>query len=293
MKFKKYIFILLGLVLISLSNTTIFSGKVSYYIKPENIAKGSVFIILFQNLDEDKKYLLKIYGKREYNYKINEVKYYTLKLIGVPLNSPDKIKLVLLENDQKVFEHKLKLFEKDVGQSHIWVDNKYVNPAKSFYKKIQKEYEIKQKAKKTLLKERFFYGAPVYPVEYSRITTPYGYKRIYNKSKNSIHYGTDMAAPVGTPVKSIFSGKVVLTGDFYYSGKTIYIHHGDDLISFYAHLNQIKVKNNQNVKKGDIIGTVGKTGRSTGPHLHLSIYVNRISVDPMSLFKVMKVKRKK
>ena len=108
--------------------------------------------------------------------------------------------------------------------------------------------------------------------------------------KKSIHYGTDISAPRGTPIKSIFKGKVILADDLYYTGNTVMVHHGDGLISLYAHMNEIYVKQGQMVEKETVIGTIGSTSRSTGPNLHLSAYINEISVDPMSLYDVLKVK---
>ncbi len=128
----------------------------------------------------------------------------------------------------------------------------------------------------------------MFPVNVFFITTPFGYKRIINTKVTNIHYGLDIGADPGTPIKSIFDGKIVLARELYYSGNTVFIHHGDNLISMYAHLQNINVTNDQIVKKGDIIGTVGATGRVTGPHLHLGIFINGISVDPLSLYEILR-----
>gem|GEM_PF-1665490 len=285
-----YLILVLFLSFAFLSHTVIFSSRISCFLKPDKVAKGSVLIMVFQDLDDDKKYLLKVKGNRLYEYQINNIKYYTVKLIGIPLDSPAKIHITLLEDGEEVFEHDLKVYEKKVDVSHIKVMQKYVEHPESLQERIFKENQMKLDAKKSILVERLFFGAPGYPVAKMSISTPFGFKRIYNDQKKSIHYGTDLAAPLGTPVKTIFEGRVVLAENLYYTGNTVFINHGDGLISLYAHMDKPNVKENQMVKKGDVIGTVGQTGRSTGPHLHLGVYINRVTVDPMSLFQVMSMK---
>ena len=115
----------------------------------------------------------------------------------------------------------------------------------------------------------------------SKITSYFGNARIYNGKTKSYHSGTDFRAKVGTPVYSANSGKVVLIMDRFYLGKVIYIDHGRGAYSYYCHLDNFLVKENQVVKKGDIIGTSGVTGRITGPHLHYAIRLYNTTVDPI------------
>ena len=90
----------------------------------------------------------------------------------------------------------------------------------------------------------------------------------------------DIAAKVGTEVISPLSGKVLLVGDFYYRGKTIFLDHGGGMISTYSHLSKILVQEGQLIKKNEIIGKVGQSGRVTGPHLHWQIILSGVPVDP-------------
>jgi len=164
--------------------------------------------------------------------------------------------------------------------------SKYVNPPDSESERIRKEGQLIKEARKIIentdqlyVKENFYR-----PVKGGRISSVFGSQRILNGEPKSPHNGVDIALPKGTDVFAMADGKVQLTGDdFYYSGNTILIDHGLGLSSIYIHLNEINVEKGQMVKKGEKIGTVGSTGRSTGPHLHWGVqwYGNRI--DPLSI----------
>ncbi len=114
-------------------------------------------------------------------------------------------------------------------------------------------------------------------------SSPFGLKRFFNKSPRKPHSGLDIAAPKGTPIKAPASGKVVLTGNFFFNGKVVYVDHGQGLISMFCHLSEISVVKGDTLGKGQILGKVGATGRVTGPHLHWSVSLNNARIDPMLL----------
>lgn len=160
-----------------------------------------------------------------------------------------------------------------------------VTPNEEDMKRIRKEGKLIVKAKNINSNFDFFSKGFIRPLK--GITTGvYGSQRILNGKKRRPHYGIDIASPKGTPIKSPNDGKVVLAEkDLFFTGGTLMIDHGHGLISIYSHLEKLNVKGNEKIKKGQIIGTVGSTGRSTGPHLDFRLYWNNIAVDPDLVFK--------
>lgn len=117
------------------------------------------------------------------------------------------------------------------------------------------------------------------PVE-GRESSSFGLKRFFNGQPRNPHSGLDLAAPLGTPVRAPAPGKVIDTGDYFFNGRTVFLDHGQGLITMYCHLDEIRVENGMTVAPGDVIGTVGKSGRATGPHLHWTVSLNDARVDP-------------
>jgi murein DD-endopeptidase MepM/ murein hydrolase activator NlpD len=119
----------------------------------------------------------------------------------------------------------------------------------------------------------------ILPVK-GELSSQFGLRRFFNEEPRAPHVGIDVAVPRGTPVKASGRGTVLAVGDYFFNGKTIFIDHGEGLITMYCHLDRIGVKAGETVKKGQRIGRSGMTGRATGPHLHWSVILNGAMVDP-------------
>lgn len=120
----------------------------------------------------------------------------------------------------------------------------------------------------------------------ARITSVFGSGRKVNGVWSSRHYGLDIAGRKGAPVHASNRGIVALVGDFFYGGITVYVHHGDGLMTVYHHLSRALVAAGDTVARGQVIGDVGATGRVTGPHLHWGAQYGAVSFDPADLLKL-------
>jgi murein DD-endopeptidase MepM/ murein hydrolase activator NlpD len=210
-------------------------------------------------------------------------------IVGIPLNAKVGKQTITIKSESGTKEQSFDIKDKSYKKQFITLANKRkVEPNPDDVKRIGKEskqisgfkYHWSEYTPTTLkFKE---------PPLRGRLTAGFGLKRYFNQQPRAPHSGLDIAAPLGTDVRSPAIGKVIGTGDFFFNGKTVFIDHGQGLITFYCHLNSIDVKEGQEVQTGTIIGTVGKTGRATGPHLHWSVLLNGVPVDP-NLFLTKKI----
>lgn len=141
-------------------------------------------------------------------------------------------------------------------------------------------------AKSFSVPDKLWRGPFIWPVE-GRISTEYAMIRYVNGGKESSrHSGLDIAAPTGTPIKAVADGIVTFASDLIISGNVVCLDHGMGLFTSYVHMNEIYVLDGQVVKAGDIIGEVGSTGYSTGPHLHFTVWKNGVYLNPNTFFKL-------
>ncbi len=137
-----------------------------------------------------------------------------------------------------------------------------------------------ESAKGTSFDNYFVNANPVMPVDGARITSRFGYRTHPITGKKGFHTGLDMAAPEGTPVSSVYFGKITKTGEDDSWGKYVLVEHSDGFETFYCHLSEIYVENGAVIRQGETVGLVGSTGMSTGPHLHFEVRINGVRVDP-------------
>ena len=161
---------------------------------------------------------------------------------------------------------------------------KKVTPPKEFYDRIKNENKIISNARSVNSNLTFFKNKFIPPLENAIITGVYGSQRILNGKPKWPHYGIDFAAKEGTEIKAMLDGKATMVeSDLFYTGGTLIFDHGHGISTLYMHMQKIYVKKGQKVKQGDIIGTVGSTGRSTGAHLDVRLNWFGTRLDPMTV----------
>ena len=184
----------------------------------------------------------------------------------------------------------LQVEKKDFPTRRLTLPKQFVNPPKEALGRIRKESRKISALFGDFAPERRWEGPFHRPTE-GAPTSSFGKRSILNGQTRSPHTGTDFQDAKGTPVKAPNLGKVVLAADLYYSGNTIILDHGQGLYSYFAHLQDFKVSQDALVSKGTVIGSVGATGRVTGPHLHWSVRLRKARVDPLSLIAVLSASR--
>lgn len=174
---------------------------------------------------------------------------------------------------------------KEYASQHIKLRNKaHVSPDPEQLKRYEREYKEQMEAYANFRAagpSNVLMEAPVK----GRTSSPFGLRRFFNGEERNAHSGLDFAVPRGTPVQAPADGVVTIVGDYFFNGRTVFVDHGQGFITMYCHLDAITVAKGQQVKRGDMIGRVGSTGRSTGPHLHWNVSLNGNRVDPAIFLK--------
>ena len=161
---------------------------------------------------------------------------------------------------------------------------KKVTPPKEFYDRIKRENKIISNARSIDSNLTFFKNKFIPPLDKAIITGVYGSQRILNGKPKWPHYGIDFAAKEGTKIKAMLDGTATMVEpDLFYTGGTLIFDHGHGISTLYMHMQKIYVKKGQKVKQGEIIGTVGSTGRSTGAHLDIRLNWFGTRLDPMTV----------
>ncbi|MGN2414068.1 peptidoglycan DD-metalloendopeptidase family protein [Pseudomonas syringae] len=169
---------------------------------------------------------------------------------------------------------------KKYPEQHITLKNKrQVNPNPEDNKRIEGELAEQLRAYRS-----FSPGTPSNLILDKPVNGPlsskFGVRRFFNGEERNPHSGLDFAVPAGTPIKSPAAGKVILTGNYFFNGNTVFVDHGQGFISMFCHLSKIDVKVGDQVPRGGVVGKVGATGRATGPHMHWNVSLNDARVDP-------------
>ncbi|MEC7077893.1 MAG: M23 family metallopeptidase [Pseudomonadota bacterium] len=203
-------------------------------------------------------------------------------LVGIPIRQAlgrAQITFVYEGQDQT---HTFEIVDKRYTEQRITLQNKeMVSPNPKQLERIRAESK----------RQRAIYATVSAPMDLSTgfsmplegITTSlYGHRRFFNDQPRSPHSGLDIAAPTGTPIVAPAQARVALVDDLYYNGKSVFLDHGQGLITMYCHLSEQTVSTGELVQQDQVIGLVGATGRVTGPHLHWSVSLNGYRIDPLA-----------
>ena len=193
-----------------------------------------------------------------------------------------KFDIVIIKDDKKIIKHVQK--RKYNIQRIEGLPKKKVTPPEEFYARIKRENLLIAKAREIDSNLSFFKDIFIIPVDDAIITGVYGSQRILNGIPKWPHYGLDFAQKKGTPVKAMNNGIVTLAEkDLFYTGATIIFDHGHGISTLYMHMDKIFVNVDDHIKKGDIVGTVGASGRATGPHLDIRLNWFGTRLDPATI----------
>ena len=196
-----------------------------------------------------------------------------------------KFDIIITEGDKKIVK-KIKKRKYNI-QRIDGLPEKKVTPPKEFYERIKKENKLIVDTREINSNLSFFKEKFILPVDNAIVTGVYGSQRILNGIPKWPHYGLDFAQKKGTPIKAMNSGIATLVEqDLFYTGATLIFDHGHGVSTLYMHMDKIFVNKGDHVKKGEIIGTVGSSGRSPGPHLDVRLNWFGTRLDPATILDI-------
>ena len=210
-------------------------------------------------------------------------------VFGLSKNRKNNVSIEIVKNGISEIIIKKIYKKKYIVQKINGLPSKQVTPPKEVYERIKKDNKLIGSARGINSDLTYFNNKFIIPIQDTIITGVYGSQRILNGIPKSPHYGLDFAAKEGTKIKAMLDGIVTLSeSDMYYTGGTIIFDHGHGVSTLYMHLKDVYVEKGQKIKQGEVIGTVGKTGRSTGPHLDIRLNWFDIKLDPASVLDLKK-----
>ncbi len=245
----------------------------------EDAVPGGIAIINL-HIASNKPALRTTFKQRHVMVKEKNKSWYAV--VGIPLSTRAGKYFIKTSNGKK---YPFTVKQKKYKTQYLTIKNKRkVNPTKKDIKRIIKEQKITKSIFKEWRNIPDVSTAFIIPVN-GPFSSPFGLRRFFNKQPRRPHSGLDIAASSGTPVHAAATGIVANTGNYFFNGNSVFIDHGQGLITMYFHLSKIKVHAGDKVKQGDVIGEVGMTGRVTGPHLHWSVNLNNTRVEPTLFLK--------
>ena len=203
-----------------------------------------------------------------------------LAIIGIPLDQPlGSAKATVHHSRNKSSTISFDVESHAYREQRLTVSKSYVDLTEEQLNRVGQERKVIDTALTNWRDTELSDISLHVPVSGKR-SSSFGLRRFFNDQPRSPHKGMDIAAVEGTPIVAPADGIVTATGDFYFNGNTVFVDHGQGLVTMYCHLSEIDVEAGHQLTTGAQLGKVGATGRVTGPHLHFGIYLNGTAVDP-------------
>lgn len=201
-------------------------------------------------------------------------------LVGIPITAEPGTASLRYVIHGKPASHQFTINDKTYTEQRLTIENQaMVTPPPETLARIRDESARQQKLYNTFAQAADLSTGFQLPLQ-GITTSLFGHRRFFNDQPRSPHSGLDIAADTGTPVHAAAGAVVILADDLYFNGNTLFLDHGQGLITMYCHLSELLVSEGEQVSQGQVIGLVGATGRVTGPHLHWSVSLNGYRVDP-------------
>lgn len=206
-----------------------------------------------------------------------------LAIVGIKLDAKIGRHSLRVQSAGETSTALFEIVDKQYPTQHITIaDKRKVNPTDYDMKRINAEKSRINGALRQWTDDDVDLNF-IWPIE-GQVSGLFGRRRVFNGQPRRPHSGMDIAAATGTEIHAPANGIIRGTGDYFFNGNTVFIDHGQGLITLFCHLDKIAVIDGQIIKQGDVIGTVGATGRVTGPHLHLGVSLNNARVEPRLFF---------
>jgi len=201
-------------------------------------------------------------------------------VVGVPLDTPAGTKTLRVAASNGERSVDFPVSAKRYAEQHVRLkDSSKITLSPDDEKRALAEIERIQALKRHWRAEADTDSSFTQPAD-GRLSSRFGLRRIFNDQPRAPHSGLDIAVPRGAPIVAAAKGQVLAVDDYFFNGKTVFVDHGNGLLSMYCHLDRIDVKPGDTLRKGQRLGLAGATGRASGPHLHWSVVLNGTMVDP-------------
>ena len=250
---------------------------------PHRVARGDAFLVLASSSRPARHFVFS-WGGKDYAADASREggRWQAVMLLGMPLEEKRASRTLAARDGEDAVTAEIAVFDRKRPVQELRVDKKYVSPPPEVQARIREDRRKAARALAVYSSHRRWTAPFVRPVE-GGVSSLYGLRRVFNGQPRGFHKGLDLRSPEGTPIRACADGVVTLADNLYFSGNAVYLDHGLGVSTAYLHMSKILVRPGDSVRRGQVVGLVGATGRVTGPHLHLSLFAQGQSVDILPL----------